>query len=52
MAQTPLIKMGSTIKVDGNEVTVQTIHRGYIVAMDKKHASKVFAFEKLEKLFK
>ena len=44
--------MGSSIKVDGNTVIVETIHRGYVIAKDKKNASKVFAFEKLEKLFK
>lgn len=50
MAQTPKFAIGNTIKVDGNVVTIESIHAGYIVAKDKKCVSKVFTFDKLESL--
>ena len=48
MAQTPLLKIGDPIKLDGNMVTVKSIHKGYIVAEGKKGKSKVFDFKKIE----
>jgi len=48
MTQTPLLKMGSSIKIDGNLVAVVSIHSDYVIAVDKKKASKVFSFEKVE----
>ena len=46
--QKPLVTMGTELKIDGNKVTVESIHKGYVIANDKKGASKVFSFEKVE----
>lgn len=51
MAQTPHLTIGTTVKIDNNKLTIQTIHNGYVVAHDKKGVAKVIPFAKLEPLF-
>lgn len=48
MAQTPEIKIGTTVRIDGNVLTVSSIHKGYITALDKKGKPKIYTFEKVE----
>ena len=48
MAQTPVLKIGSTVKIDGNKLKVVSIHKGYITVLDKRGRPKIYTFDKVE----
>ena len=46
--QTPDLKIGTVIKIDNTIIQVESIHKGYIVGLDKKKQAKVYSFDKVE----